>query len=142
MRDDEKYILDLRAKEAAIGALHDSYSSIQKPGMWSFAGRVSRSGYWIGAISLSVLDLIAQYATGMMSSDSHATKSILIYIPTVIANMWLALAGTVKRWHDLDRSGWMTLVNFVPIVNLIFFIRLGFVRGSVGPNRFGADPLG
>jgi len=45
----------------------------------------------------------------------------------------------VKRWHDLDHSGWMTLLNFAVIPIPFTFIYTYFFKGTKGPNRFGAD---
>lgn len=53
----------------------------------------------------------------------------------LVFSTWISLAVNVKRWHDLDRSGWSVLMSVMP------FFELGFHRGTVGPNRFGADPL-
>jgi uncharacterized membrane protein YhaH (DUF805 family) len=43
----------------------------------------------------------------------------------------------VKRCHDRNRSGWFLLIGWLPIMNLWLFIELGFLAGTVGPNRFG-----
>lgn len=48
----------------------------------------------------------------------------------------------IKRWHDLDKSGWWVLINFIPIVGGLWcLVECGFLKGTVGPNRFGPDPL-
>ena len=53
-----------------------------------------------------------------------------------------ALAVSVKRWHDRDKSGWWVLLNLLPVIGWLWaLIDNGFLRGSVGPNRFGEDPL-
>ncbi len=55
------------------------------------------------------------------------------------AACWLSLATQVKRWHDLDRTGWMVLINFIPFLGLLVaVIYLGFIKGTAGPNRFDA----
>jgi formylglycine-generating enzyme required for sulfatase activity len=52
----------------------------------------------------------------------------------------VSLAVQVKRWHDLDKSGWMVLILFIPIVGAVCsLVVLGFRRGTVGANRFGSD---
>ena len=57
--------------------------------------------------------------------------------------MVYSFAGQVKRWHDRDKSGWFVLVNFIPFIGTIWaLVELGFLRGTMGPNRFGPDPLG
>jgi uncharacterized membrane protein YhaH (DUF805 family) len=37
----------------------------------------------------------------------------------------------------MDFSGWWVLLEFVPYVNVLMFLFLGFVSGTPGPNRFG-----
>jgi hypothetical protein len=59
----------------------------------------------------------------------------------ILAMTWVSLAAQVKRWHDLDRSGWMVLLGFVPVVGFIVTIFcLGCQRGTAGANRFGPPP--
>ena len=48
---------------------------------------------------------------------------------------------TVRRAHDLGRSGWYLLWSIVPLVNIYIAIRISFIEGEKGPNRFGPDPL-
>ena len=84
----------------------------------------------------------------------------LLYIPLI----WVGLAVGAKRLHDRDKSAWWLLLFYaVPsvlssaadriegggiILHLVSFaitiwaiIELGFLRGTIGPNRFGPDPL-
>jgi uncharacterized membrane protein YhaH (DUF805 family) len=44
---------------------------------------------------------------------------------------------TIRRFHDMDASGWWTLTIIVPLANLVTFLVLLFKRGTDGPNRFG-----
>jgi uncharacterized membrane protein YhaH (DUF805 family) len=56
--------------------------------------------------------------------------------------VWPALAVSVKRWHDRDKSGAWVLLNLLPVIGWIWaLIDNGFLRGTSGPNRFGDDPL-
>lgn len=45
------------------------------------------------------------------------------------------------RMHDLDKSGWWIFIALVPVVGILIYIYRVVQRGTVGPNRFGADPL-
>ncbi|MDH5331954.1 MAG: DUF805 domain-containing protein, partial [Aquincola sp.] len=54
--------------------------------------------------------------------------------------LWPALALSVKRWHDRDKSGWWVLVALIPFIGWLWMlIENGVRRGTVGPNRYG-DP--
>lgn len=111
--------------------------------LFSFRGRVSRYQYWIQyvlpyvllLIVLSVIDL----ATG--TYDAKIGVGLLSGILSLVA-LWPGLAIWVKRCHDRDRSGWFLLISFIPIIGAIWlFVELGCLRGSIGGNRFGPDPV-
>ena len=48
---------------------------------------------------------------------------------------------TIRRFHDLGQSGWMVLLQLVPIVSLAIGLILLVGRGTRGPNQYGDDPL-
>ena len=74
---------------------------------------------------------------------------ILIALPVLFIGSVFALAQSIQRLHDLDKSDRYILIIFADIIPLIGrIIVLGFVlylflaKGTTGPNRFGPDPLG
>jgi uncharacterized membrane protein YhaH (DUF805 family) len=58
--------------------------------------------------------------------------SLLLLLPGV--------AVSVRRLHDLDRSGWWLLLTLTGI-GIILLLIWDCMRGTPGPNRFGPDPL-
>ena len=85
---------------------------------------------------------------------------VLAYIPL----LWIGLAISAKRLHDRNKSAWWLLLFYlVPailqgigeqigtagiILTLAGFgisiwalVEIGFLRGTVGPNQYGPDPL-
>ena len=50
------------------------------------------------------------------------------------------LAVSVRRLHDLDRSGWWLLLGFVPVIGPVVLLVWCCSRGMEGPNQFGPDP--
>ena len=68
--------------------------------------------------------------------------SIFVLIFYLFVITWPGIAVSVKRWHDIDVSGWWVLIGLVPYVGwLILLVFNGFSRGSIGRNRFGPDPI-
>ena len=50
------------------------------------------------------------------------------------------IALQIKRWHDLDKTGWLVLLNLLPIGGtLISFFVLGFSKGISSTNEFGSE---
>lgn len=96
-----------------------------------FSGRASRAEYWyfvlfnsLIAMALGIIDTIIAAMLGSVSVLSNLYQ-LAVLVPTV--------AVTVRRMHDVNKSGWFFLV---PIYNLILLLR----GGTVGENKFGADP--
>lgn len=109
--------------------------------LFSPAGRANRSWYFWHIIldDLMLFSLIIAFAvvTGL-------TGSLLLILPAIAAvlgGVWAGFAITVKRFHDLEMSGWHLLLMAVPLVNLYFGFLLLFKKGTLGANSYGADPL-
>lgn len=107
----------------------------------SFRGRAGRKTFWLTwLISMSAL-MVPIMISGTLYTlgPAYAVPGSLLVIATAFFVCWVMLAVQVKRWHDLDKSGWMILINFIPLVGPIIAIaNLGFRAGKGGPNRF--DP--
>jgi len=110
--------------------------------LFAVEGRATRFDYWmrwlvpyfIGALIVAFLD----DALGTANPAGGVGVLMVIYF---IAAFWPNLAVGIKRCHDRDRSGWFLLIGLVPLLNIWLLVELGFLRGTAGPNRFGADPL-
>lgn len=64
------------------------------------------------------------------------------YIITLLVLSWVELAVAAKRWHDRNKSVFWILFSFIPIIGQIWaLVELGFIKGTKGQNRFGADPV-
>lgn len=97
----------------------------------SIEGRITRSDYWL---RFFVPYLVISTVAGLVDP----TVSLVV----LLVALWPSIAVGVKRCHDRDRSGWFLLIAFIPLIGgLWLLIELGCLRGTVGPNRFGPDPL-
>jgi len=56
--------------------------------------------------------------------------------------LWIIdILDTIRRLHDLNRSGRQYWLLMIPIYNIYLGLILFFKRGTRGPNRYGPDPL-
>lgn len=68
---------------------------------------------------------------------------ILIACALTAIYVWSGVALAVKRWHDRNKTGWWTLIGFIPLIGPVWtFLECGCLPGTRGPNRFGASPYG
>lgn len=99
-------------------------------------GRVSRRDYWMYLI----LPMTIVSGALVLTFGSYADGSPidLMYFAVFF---WPCIAMSVKRWHDIDFSGWWVLICFVPYIGWVIALFCnGFGRGTIGENHYGPDP--
>ncbi len=126
--------------------------------LFSAHGRINRAKFW-GASMLFGLSILLAFgivvgavfmafpkpfdASGdVQISDAAAGVLGLLYVAYFVLAGWVGICLGIKRYHDQDKPGAWILIALVPVVGgLIYFIQAGCTPGTIGPNRFGADPL-
>ena len=94
-----------------------------------FQGRAGRSEYWWFFLFNVGITLI----TGLISDGLNVLWSLAMLLPS--------LAAAVRRLHDRDMSGWWVLLILVPLIGGLALLIILALKGTDGPNRFGADPI-
>ena len=74
----------------------------------------------------------------MMNVDIHYGY---VYILLALAMFIPALAVTVRRLHDVGKSGWWFFIAFIPLVGAIWLLVL-MCTDSVEDNEYGPNPKG
>ena len=107
-------------------------------------GRIPRQEFWLGLMlpafcigflsgSLDVIFLGWSPRQSHLGVITNIVILVLVY-PSIIV--------LVKRLHDHDKSGWWVLIYLIPIAGWIWqIVECGCLRGTVGDNRYGPDPL-
>ena len=105
-----------------------------------FSGRSRRAEYWyfvlfnlIAIIVLSLIDTLlgtfnVVQGVGLLSG----IYSLAVLIPS--------LAVTVRRLHDVDRTGWWILIYLIPLIGVIVLLVFALTPGTPGSNSYGPDP--
>ncbi|GJM63609.1 DUF805 domain-containing protein [Persicobacter diffluens] len=102
---------------------------------FDFSGRARRKEFWMFAlINSAVLILLGAFsaASEVLGGALYALYALGVFIPN--------LAVTVRRLHDVNKSGWWYFVIIVPLVGVFWLIYLLASEGDTGPNQYGADP--
>jgi uncharacterized membrane protein YhaH (DUF805 family) len=106
----------------------------------SAQGRISRSQFWLKfALPILIIFIVLQVILLATDVSRGASRTVLLIWDLII--LWPSIAIYIKRAHDRNRSGWFLLLFLVPLLNLWPIIELWFVRGTIGANRFGPDPV-
>ncbi|PNW27048.1 DUF805 domain-containing protein [Formosa algae] len=114
------------------------YLKVIKEHYADFKGRARRQEYWMFVLintaiswSLAILDYFV--GSGIFSAIS-GLYSLAVFIP--------GLAVSVRRLHDIGKSGWFLLLIFLPIIGWIWLIVLMATDSEHGPNAWGDNPKG
>ena len=107
-----------------------------------FSGRSRRMEYWyfvlfniIVSIVLGAIDaLLGTLGSGMGVGLLSGIYGLAILIPS--------LAVTVRRLHDIDRSGWWILIGLVPLIGAIVLLVFALLDSTPGSNQYGPNPKG
>lgn len=99
-----------------------------------FGGRARRKEYWMFVLFNLIFAIVAAILDSMLGS------SMLIYGLYGLAMLIPSLAVTVRRLHDIGKSGWMFLIILIPIIGFIWLLILLIKDGDHAENQYGADP--
>ena len=99
-----------------------------------FQGRSPRSEYWWFYLAFMLYYVLVAILAAVVPILAVLGLGLLAFIIPM-------LAVSIRRLHDLDKSGWWLLLGFVPIAGLILLYWY-CLKGTEGDNRFGPDPLG
>ena len=101
----------------------------------SFSGRARRSEYWYVTLC-QLLAMPISYLVWRAIPTLAITLYALFVLGTVVPHMALS----VRRLHDVNRTGWWYLLGLVPFLGGIVLLVWFCTDGTSGSNRFGADP--
>jgi uncharacterized membrane protein YhaH (DUF805 family) len=111
-----------------------------------FAGRSRRREYWAFTLCIIIFELamFGWIFAAARAADGEMTTAVAIpFVLLMLLGLALlipSLAVTVRRLHDQDRSGWYSLLAFVPLVGAAVLLVFMCMEGTPGPNRYGPDP--
>ncbi|WP_227396005.1 DUF805 domain-containing protein [Jeotgalibacillus aurantiacus] len=99
----------------------------------TFSGRARRKEFWMFnlinfliVLALSVVELVLEIPAFL-----SGIYSLAIILPS--------LAVTVRRLHDIGKSGWWILISLVPLVGAIILLVFECLD-SVPDNQYGPNP--
>ena len=116
----------------AVKALYKNYVK--------FDGRAMRSEYWWPTLYIYILYFFMLVGAGLLGETLGGIVALIVGV-VMLGSIIPLIAVTVRRLHDVDKSGWFFLLSLIPIVNF-YILYLTIIKGTDGPNRFGSDPLG
>jgi uncharacterized membrane protein YhaH (DUF805 family) len=107
-----------------------------------FTGRAPRAEYWWYVLAVIIGEIIAMIIDSVLGTGGVIAMYGWVWTLFILATLIPSLAVSVRRLHDLGRSGWWLLVGLIPIVGAIILLVWFVTPGDAGENSFGPDPYG
>jgi uncharacterized membrane protein YhaH (DUF805 family) len=99
-----------------------------------FEGRARRMEYWM----FILFNLLVLLGVGLLEFllGLDGTISLLYSLAVLIPGV----AVSVRRLHDIGRSGWWILLGIIPVLGTLVLLFFYCIDGEPGDNEYGADP--
>ena len=106
----------------------------------SFEGRIGRIAYFnTGMLSVLGVALIA-IAAAIILPIFRSVGFALLLIPVFAAFVIWSVRASALRLHDMNRSGWWSLLLSVPVFGGLLSLAMIFWPGTEGDNDYGPQP--
>lgn len=105
-----------------------------------FSGRARRKEYWLFVLFNIVFSVVAIVLDNLLGTASEDLGYGAIYGLYSLAVLLPGLAVTVRRLHDVGKSGWWILISLVPIIGGIWLLVLLATDSEPGENQYGPNP--
>jgi len=97
-----------------------------------FDGRTSLRGYWYFVL----FNFIFSITIGIFGAAMNDFNGILQGLYT-LALFLPSIGVMIRRFHDINKSGWNSLWMIIPIVNLVLILIWFTQAGDKGKNKYG-----
>jgi uncharacterized membrane protein YhaH (DUF805 family) len=104
-----------------------------------FSGRARRMEYWMFALFNSIISIvlaILDAALGFSDKGGGGPLGGLYSLAVLIPG----LAVSVRRLHDIGRSGWWLFIGLIPCVGVIVLLVFMVQDSDPGENQYGPNP--
>ena len=117
-----------------------NYYSICLSKFADFSGRARRREYWTFALVNCLIALLLLILGLAFGEDSPASNILvtIFYLIMLVPN----LSVSVRRLHDIGKSGWWLFIGLVPLVGSLLLLVWSFMDSEEGENQYGENPKG
>jgi len=117
----------------------DWYLSVLK-NYANFSGRARRTEYWMFFLFNFIVGIIAIVLDNFLGLTMGGLPYGVLYFIYALVTIIPGIAVTVRRLHDVGKSGWMLFISLIPLIGSIWLLVLLVTDGQLGDNQYGSDP--
>ncbi len=116
---------------------------------YQLSGRIGRLRYisyltlmtilmyvFVGVITVGLSNLL----TGVDNESVSLFIGLLFFLLLLPLAFYTTIIYPKRRLHDSNLSGWLAILMFIPLINVLFSFYLMFARGHDDVNQYGYPP--
>ena len=110
------------------------YLKVLKENYANFSGRAQRTEFWwfiLVSLIVSAIALAVDRLIGLDFPPVFTISILAVFVPF--------LAVSVRRLHDVGKSGWMSLINLIPGIGSIFLFMFFCMDSVPEDNEYGPN---
>lgn len=104
---------------------------------FDFSGRSRRKEYWMFVLFYAIALIILTILDRVLFGDSEIAVLSLIF---TLVSAIPSISITVRRLHDIGKSGWWILLSLIPFVGGIILFVFTVLDSQHGSNKWGTNP--
>jgi uncharacterized membrane protein YhaH (DUF805 family) len=102
-------------------------------------GRASRTEYWMFTLFNFIFVCCAAIMDNVVGTTFGYLPYGFIYLVYMVAVLIPSFTVTIRRLHDVGKSGWMLLLLLIPFIGAVWIFVLTILDSEPGNNRFGPN---
>lgn len=110
------------------------------------SGRIGRVRFFAYTMMLVLCIMVVMFVVRILGAillpilgESIGTVlGVILMVATWASMVYVNFAPSIRRLNDLNKTGWISLLHLVPLVNILLWLYLSFARGDEGVNDYGA----
>ncbi|MDQ5954845.1 MAG: hypothetical protein QG583_773 [Patescibacteria group bacterium] len=107
-----------------------------------FEGRASRMEFWMFILFSLLVSIALSFVDKYLPKVDVWGEMGILGIAYSLITLIPSLAVSVRRLHDINRSGLWLLLLLVPIIGFIVIIVFHLLESTPGENAYGPNPNG
>jgi uncharacterized membrane protein YhaH (DUF805 family) len=105
------------------------------------SGRARRKEYWMFHLFNVIFTIAVVILASIFGTASEEDLGFrVIYGLFALAIILPTLSVTVRRLHDVGKSGWWIFISLVPLIGSIWLLVLMVTDSQPGENQYGPNP--
>jgi uncharacterized membrane protein YhaH (DUF805 family) len=121
-------------KQAVQVCLREKYAN--------FTGRASRSEFWWFVLALFIVEVVLLVLAAVFGKLAGILALLFVTVYYLVALGCLVPLWAVgaRRLHDTGKSGWLQLLQIIPLIGIIILIVFWVLPTTPGSNAYGEPP--